>query len=208
MGWEILIDSDRDTGVFICNTADEAFGPLINMHYCDTDGFYEWWSEIIGDDPRSMDSAKRSDAITRFYGMQYDIKFIITAPDGTEIPGEYHAMSYASVKDIYDMGWTEEQFDLWDCDDWSNIMASIMKARECDMDGSGGPLSGFLFPPPSWASDTESAGPKWTITAINNGIERKSYGTYTTWDWYDDKGEVIHTGPYSADDIRTKKRNS
>ena len=208
MGWEILIDSDRDTGEFICNTADVAFGPLINMHYCDSGGFYEWWNEIIGHDPRSMDSTDLADAMQRFYGIQYDIKFVITAPDGTEVPGEYHSMSYASVKDIYDVGWSEEQFDHWGCEDWTNIMASIMSSRECDMDGNGGALSGFLTPPPSWASETENAGAKWTITAINNGVERRSYGSYTTWDWYDEKGEVIHTGPYAPDDIRTKKRNS
>jgi hypothetical protein len=208
MGWELLIDSDRDTGVFICNTVDQAFGPLINMHYCDTGGFYDWWNEIIGDDPRSMDESDLSAALYRFYGIQYDIKFIITAPDGTEIPGEYHSMTYCSLKGMYDVGWTEEQWDHWDCDDWENIMGTILKTRQCDMGGFGGTLSGHLFSPPSWASEDTSSGPQWRIVAINNGSERRSYGSYKTWDWYDDNGEVIHTGPYAPDDIRTLKRKS
>ncbi len=206
MGWELLVDSDRDTGVFICNTADEAFGPLINMHYCDAGSFYEWWDAHIGEDPRSMDSDERSHAIYRFYGIQYDIKFVITAPDGQEIPGEYHSMSYCRLKGLYDMGWTEEQFDLWECEDWEKIMSSIMQSRECDMDGNGGPLTGFLCSPPSWAPETESAGAKWTITAINNGSERKYNSSWATWDWYNDEGEIIHTGDYAPDDIRTKRK--
>jgi hypothetical protein len=208
MGWELLIDSDRDYGVFFCNTADEAFGPIINMHYCDAGTFYEWWNEIIGDDPRSMDTPDLHAAIQRFQGIQYDIKFIVAAPDGTEVPGEFHSMTYASVKNLFDMGWTQEQFDQWGCEDWSNIMASILKSRDCDMDGFGGELSGHLYPPPSWASEDTSSGPQWKIVAINNGVEHKSYGTYQTWDWYDGHGEVVHTGPHSADDIRTKKKRN
>jgi hypothetical protein len=204
MGWELLVDSDRDMGVFICTTADESFGPLIKMHYCDAEGFYKWWNAHIGSDPRSMDSNERSDALSRFYGVQYDIKFVITAPDGTEISGDSSSMNYCRVKGLYDKGWTKEQFDLWDCNGWEKIMASIMQSRECDRDGMGGPLTGFLFSPPSWASETESAGPKWTITAINNGNERRYSTTWDTWDWYNDKGEVIHTGDYAPDDIRTK----
>ena len=206
MGWELLIDSDRDTGVFICNTADEAFGPLINMSYCDAGQFYEWWNDHIGSDPRSMDSGERSDAIYRFYGIQYDLKYIITAPDGQEINGEFHSMSYCSLKGLYDKEWTEEQFEQWSCEDWENIMASIFRSRECDMDGNDGELSGFLFQPPSWASDDKPAGPKWRIMAIKNGNERKYNSNWETWDWYDEAGKVIHTGDYAPDDIRTKRK--
>ena len=127
MGWELLVDSDRDMGVFICTTADESFGPLIKMHYCDAEGFYKWWNAHIGSDPRSMDSNERSDALSRFYGVQYDIKFVITAPDGTEISGDSSSMNYCRVKGLYDKGWTKEQFDLWDCNGWEKIMASIME---------------------------------------------------------------------------------
>jgi hypothetical protein len=109
---------------------------------------------------------------------------------------------------VFDVGWTEEQWDHWDCDDWENIMGTILKTRQCDMDGFGGTLSGHLFSPPSWASEDTSSGPQWRIVAINNGSERRSYGSYKTWDWYDDNGEVIHTGPYAPDDIRTLKRKS
>jgi len=85
-------------------------------------------------------------------------------------------------------------------------MSSIMQSRECDMDGMGGALTGFLCSPPSWASETESAGAKWTITAINNGSERRYATTWDTWDWYNDEGEVIHTGDHALDDIRTKRK--
>ena len=122
------------------------------------------------------------------------LKFIITAPDGQEINGEFHSMSYCSLKGLYDKEWTEEQFEQWGCEDWENIMASIFRSRECDMDGNDGELSGFLFQPPSWASDDKPAGPKWRITAIKNGSERKYNSTWETWNWYDEAGKVIHIG--------------
>ena len=59
------------------------------------------------------------------------------------------------------------------------------------MDGNDGELSGFLFQPPSWASDDKPAGPKWRIMAIKNGNERKYNSNWETWDWYDEAGKVL-----------------
>ena len=58
MAWELLVDEERGIGVFTCNTADVAFGPLVSMHGKDVMGFYNWWNDVIGkyNDPRSMNS--------------------------------------------------------------------------------------------------------------------------------------------------------
>lgn len=67
MGWEILVGNAWDDWkriVFFCNTADEAFGPVLTVEGYDSDyiktRFYDAWPqaciEIFGHerDPRSM----------------------------------------------------------------------------------------------------------------------------------------------------------
>lgn len=222
MAWELLVDSDRGTGVFICNTADVAFGPLVSMNNSDVGAFYEWWSEVIGkyNDPRTMDSSDLSNAIYRWYGVQYEIKYQITIPAGDNVSdglakkvftGEYYPVDYNSLSGVYDDDVTEEDHEHWSMDDWDNIMCSIMKSRECDMDGDGGALSGYLFPSQTWDEEQEAyvvdeiqIGPKWEIIGLKNGSERIGWSNWTTWDWFKD-GEKVGTGdkpPWESDESK------
>lgn len=222
MAWELLVDSDRDTGVFICNTADVAFGPLIRMEHSDVGTFYEWWNEVIGkyNDPRTMDSSDLSNAIYRWYGVQYEVKFQITIPAGDNVSeglakkvftGEYYPVDYCNIKGIYDDEITEEDHKYWSMEDWDNIMCSILKSRKCDMDGDEGELSGYLFPSETWDEEQGAyvvneiqTGPKWEIIGIKNGSERVGWSTWSTWDWFKD-GEKIATGdkpPWEPDESK------
>jgi len=224
MAWELLVDDDRGTGVFICNTADVAFGPLINMSGSDVSQFYEWWNEVIGshNDPRTMANHDLSDAIYRWYGIQYENKFQITIPDSDwenasealskkVFTGEYYPVDYCSIKGIYDDDITEEDHEHWSMEDWDNIMCSIMKSRECDMDGFDGQMSGYLFPSKTWddekneyVMDKIQRGPKWEIIGIRNGSERVGYSTWTTWDWYKD-GEKVGSGDKPPWEVKEHK---
>ena len=144
MAWELLVDSDRDTGVFICNTADVAFGPLIRMEHSDVGTFYEWWNEVIGkyNDPRTMDSSDLSNAIYRWYGVQYEVKFQITIPAGDNVSkglakkvftGEYYPVDYCNIKGIYDDEITEEDHKYWSMEDWDKTKNEAMAAARAAM---------------------------------------------------------------------------
>ncbi len=192
------------------------------MNNSDVGAFYDWWSEVIGkyNDPRTMDSSDLSNAIYRWYGVQYEIKYQITIPAGDHVSdglakkvftGEYYPVDYNNLSGIYDDDVTEEDHEYWSMEDWDNIMCSIMKSRECDMDGDGGALSGYLFPSQTWDEeqgayvvDEIQTGPKWEIIGLKNGSERIGWSNWTTWDWFKD-GEKVGTGdkpPWESDESK------
>jgi hypothetical protein len=203
MAWELLVDDERGTGVFTCNTVDIAFGPLVTMHNADVGTFYEWWSEVIGTDPRLMWDDKShllNAAVYRWYGIQYDIKFQISLPSGKVFHGEYYPVDYCSIKGIYDDDVSEEMHEDWAMEDWDNMMASVFKNRECDMDGDGGEMSGYLFPTHHWDEEQREyvmneiqTGPKWEIVGLKNAYEKIGWSNWSTWEWFKD-GESIGTG--------------
>ena len=203
MAWELIVDSERNIGVFTCNTADIAFGPLVSMHHMDVVTFYEWWEEVIGTDPRWMWDDKShllNAAVYRWYGIQYELKFQITLPNGKVFHGEYYPVDCCSIRGIYDDDVSEEMHEEYSMEDWDNIMERVFKNRECDMDGDGGEMSGYLFPTHHWDEDQREyvmneiqTGPKWEIVGIKNAYEKHGWSNWETWEWFKD-GESIGKG--------------
>ena len=203
MAWELIVDSERNIGVFTCNTADIAFGPLVSMHHMDVVTFYEWWEEVIGTDPRWMWDDKShllNAAVYRWYGIQYELKFQITLPNGKVFHGEYYPVDCCSIRGIYDDDVSEEMHEEYSMEDWENIMESIFKNRECDMDGDGGQMSGYLFHSRHWDEEQEEyvddkvqTGPKWEILGIKNAYEKIGWSNWETWEWFKD-GESVGKG--------------
>jgi len=69
MGWEVLHDSDRGYFAMMCNTADIAFGNLINDHDQRAQDFYGWWSLKQLADPRSMSNGDVEKAVAEWNGI-------------------------------------------------------------------------------------------------------------------------------------------
>ena len=42
--------------VFVCNTSDEAFGPIMDGTYDEIAGFLSWLGRELGEDPRELDN--------------------------------------------------------------------------------------------------------------------------------------------------------
>ena len=208
MAWELLVDEERGIGVFTCNTADVAFGPLVSMHGKDVMGFYNWWNDVIGkyNDPRSMKESDLHDAVFRWYGIQYEIKFEMVVGDKV-FEGEYYPLNYVSIKGIYDE--SDEFYEEWDLDDWTNVMESVFKNRECDMEGEGGQMSGYLHTKITLNEDQEyirnpdTNGPMWRIVGIKNGWKQSRWGGTETWQWFKD-GESVGQGSKAPWDEENK----
>ena len=89
-----------------------------------------------------MKDSDLHDAVYRWYGVQYELKFEMLLGDKV-FQGEYYPLDYASIKGLEDE--SEEVYEEWELDEWTNMMETIFKSRECDMDGGLGEMSGHLF---------------------------------------------------------------
>jgi|TARA_R110000824_G_scaffold95311_1_gene229345 hypothetical protein len=209
MAWELLVDDDRGLGVFTCNTADVAFGPLVSMHDNNVGQFYSWWSAVGLSDPRTMTDSEVHEAVYRWYGIQHEIKFEISLPNGKTFQGEFYPTDYINITGLYDDDVSEELSEEWEMDDWENTMKQIFLEREADMEGHEGPMGGWLSPSTIWDEDEKKyiphpkqSGPKWRIIGIKNGYYRKYNSSWETWNWYQG-GQLIHTGdkaPWDQDE--------
>ena len=140
------------------------------------------------------------------YGIQYEIKFEMVVGDKV-FEGEYYPLDYVSMKGLYDE--SDEFHEEWDLDDWTNVMESVFKNRECEMEGDGGQMSGYLHTKITLNEDQEyirnpdTNGPMWRIVGIKNGWKQSRWGGTETWQWFKD-GESVGQGSTAPWDEENK----
>lgn len=80
MGWEVLLDPDREIMVFFDNTNDTAFGPIFYANDHGKDTLYDFWKALNLDDPRYLKPLEWLEVKTRWSGLDVEIKGIALVP--------------------------------------------------------------------------------------------------------------------------------